>query len=76
MVKKSLVWVDGDRFPEGQEVYLLFNSDIVKYLLKTIGCSCVTNNFSLVNINTLKFLLRAAQINQTIQVISLWVTVV
>ena len=38
--------------------------------------SFVTTNFSPVNLKTLKFLLRAAQINQTIQVISLWGAVV
>ena len=35
---ESLTSVDGDRFPGGQEAYLLFNSDIVNYLLKaTVG---------------------------------------
>ena len=33
----NLISVDGDRFPGGQEVYLVFNSDIVNYLLKTTG---------------------------------------
>ena len=27
--------MDGDRFPRWREVYLLFNSDIVNYILKT-----------------------------------------
>ena len=29
--------MDGDHLPGGQEVYLLFNSDIVYYLLGTSG---------------------------------------
>ena len=31
----SLILVDGDHFPRGHEVYLLFNYDIVNYLLNT-----------------------------------------
>ena len=31
---ESFILVDGDRFPGGQEVYLIFNSDIVKVSLK------------------------------------------
>ena len=34
----SLILVDGDRLPEGQEVYLLSNSNIVNHLiLRTTG---------------------------------------
>ena len=33
----ELILVDGDRLPGEQEVYLLFNSDIVNYLLRTTG---------------------------------------
>ena len=29
----SLILVDGDRLPEGQEVYLLSNSNIVNHLI-------------------------------------------
>ena len=29
--------MDGDRLPGGQEVYKLFGSDIVNYLLRTTG---------------------------------------
>ena len=31
----SLISMDGDRLPVELEMYLLFNSDIVNYLLKT-----------------------------------------
>ena len=33
----SLILVDGDRLPEGQEVNLLSNSNIVNHLLRTTG---------------------------------------
>ena len=52
-----------------------FKNFIIERLFTTNHC-CVTTNFSLVNLNTLKFLFRAVQINQTIQVISIWVKVV